>query len=144
MLSAVNLNDDSRICAQEIYFHSSPTVERNGQVGVHLESSSCLRQSFQASIEECLGCAPRSIGAFGLKRNRTSRRHEQVRKRYIDAVPNESSHAGGIVSFPQWIGRQSYVGGPTRNGASWKNDRVADGFVPAATPIEHSRQHRHV
>src|SRR5687767_11012183 len=44
MLSAVNLNDDSRIFAQEIYFHSSPTVERNGQVGVHLESSSCLRQ----------------------------------------------------------------------------------------------------
>jgi len=43
MLSAVNLNDDSRVYAQEIYFHSSPTVERNGQVGVPLESSSCLR-----------------------------------------------------------------------------------------------------
>jgi hypothetical protein len=88
MLSPVNLNDNSRICAQEIYFHSSPTVECNGQVGVHLESSSCLRQSFQASIEKCLGCAPRALDAFDFRRNRTSSRHEQGRQRRINPIAN--------------------------------------------------------
>ena len=119
MLSAVNLNDDSRICAQEIYFHSSPTVERNGQVGVQLESFSCLR----APIEECLGCAPRAIGAFDFWRNRTSSRHEQGRQRRINPVADEPPDAGRVVSFPQWIGRQRDVGRPTRNGARWKDNR---------------------
>jgi hypothetical protein len=120
MLRTIDLDPDPRIDAQEIDFHSSPAVECNGQVGVHLEYSARLRQSLETSIQECLGRASRAIGAFGFRRNRTSRRHEQARERRIDTVPNESSHAGYIVSFPQWIGRQSYVCGPTRNGAAWK------------------------
>jgi hypothetical protein len=106
--------------------------------------SARLRQRLETSIQECLGRASRPIVAFGPRRNRPSHRREQVRERRIDTVPNESSHTGGVIAFPQWIGGQSDVCRPARNGAGWKNDRVADGFVPAATPIEHSRQHRHV
>src|SRR5688500_20154737 len=114
MLSAVNLNDDSRIFAQEIYFHSSPTVERNGQVGVHLESSSCLRQRFQASIEKRLGRASRPIRAFGFGRDRTSRRHEQARERGINTVTDKPTHASSVVAFPEWIGRRCHVFRPAR------------------------------
>ncbi len=33
MLRTIDLNDESRISAQEINFHSAPAVERNGRVG---------------------------------------------------------------------------------------------------------------
>src|SRR5216684_5533502 len=84
------------------------------------------------------------MGAFGCGRNRTSRGHEQVGERRVNAVANESTHAASVVAFPQRIGRQWYIRGPARNGARWNDNRVADSLVPAATPIEHSRQHGHV
>ncbi len=132
------------IGAQEIDLHSAPAVERNRQVGVHLKSSTRLRQRLQPSIEECLGRASCAIGAFGFRRNRTSGRHEQVRERRINAVANESTNAGSVVAFPEWISRQRHVCRPARNGARGEDNRVTDGLVAAATAIEHSRQHRHV
>src|SRR5437762_13824624 len=103
MLRPINLNDDPRIDAQEIDFHSAPAVERNRQVSVHLKTSPRLRQRFQASIEKCLGRASRAIRAFGFRRNRASGRHEQVRERSINAISNESTHAGCVVALPEWI-----------------------------------------
>jgi len=57
MLWTVDFNDESRISAQEIDFHSAPAVERDGKIDVHLKSSARLAQRFQPSIEECLGRA---------------------------------------------------------------------------------------
>jgi hypothetical protein len=144
MLSAVNLYGDSRICAQEIYFHSSPTVERNGQIGVQLESASCLDQRVQSSIEERLGGAPRAIGTFCFWRNRTGGGDEQVREWRVNPISNESTHAGSVVAFPERISRQRHACGPARNGARRKDNRIADGLIAATPAIEHSRQHGHV
>ncbi len=52
MLRTIDRNDESRISAQEIDFHSAPAVERNGKVGVHLKSSARLLQRFQPSIPD--------------------------------------------------------------------------------------------
>ncbi len=71
MLRTIDLNDESRISAQEIEFHSAPAVEHNGKVDVQLKSSARLPQRFQPSIEECLGRTSRAFGAFGFWRNRT-------------------------------------------------------------------------
>ena len=73
--------------------------------------------------------------AFDFRRNRTSSRHEQGRQRRIDPIADQPMDAGRVVSFPQWIGRQGHVGGPTRNCARWKDNRVTDGLVPAAASI---------
>src|SRR6266404_1640550 len=113
MLGAVDLNDEPRICAKEIDFHSAAAVERNGQVGVELKSSPCLPQRFETSIEERLGSTSRAINAFGLRRNRTSGGHEQVRERHVNSVTNEPTHAGRVVPFPERISGQHHVRWPT-------------------------------
>ena len=105
MLSAVNLNDESRISAQEIDFHSSPTVECNGQVCVQLKSAARLRQRFQTSIEECLGRASRAIGAFasgGIGRAAVT--NKLASERRINTVTYKPTHAGSVVAFPEASG----------------------------------------
>ena len=69
---------------------------------------------------------------------------EERRERRIDAVSNEPSHAARVVALPHRVRWQDDIRGPARDRAGRKEDRVADGLVAAATPIEHSRQHRHV
>jgi len=96
---------------------SAPAVERKGKVGVHLKSSARLLQRFQPSIEDCLGRISRAFGAFGFWRNRTGGRDEQVPERRINAIPNESTHAGSVVALPEWISRQRHVCGPAWNSA---------------------------
>src|SRR5687767_7254414 len=115
MLCTVDLNDESRISTQEIDFHSAPAVERDWKVGVHQKSSARLPQRFEPSIEECLGRTSGAFVAFGFWRNRTSGRGEQIRERRINAISNESTHAGSVVAFPEWISRQRHVCRPARN-----------------------------
>ena len=49
-----------------------------------------------------------------------------------------SSHAS------RRIRRQDHVGRPTGNRARRQQDRVANGFIASATPVEHAPEHRHV
>ena len=88
--------------------------------------------------------ATNAIYALRIRRERARRLDEQRRERGFDAVTDEPAYARRVVPLPRWVDGQRNVGGPSRNRARWKDNRVADGFVSAAAPIEHPRQHRDV
>ena len=69
---------------------------------------------------------------------------EQAGERHVDAVADEPAHAAGVVALPHRIRRKDDIGGPSWYGAGRQENRVADGLIAAAAPVEHPRQHRHV
>jgi hypothetical protein len=76
--------------------------------------------------------------------HRPSGIYEQARERRVYAIPDQPSHAAGVVALPHRVGRKHYICGPARYGTGGEEDRITDGFIAAAAPVEHSRKHRHV
>ena len=86
--------------------------------------------------------------ALGLRRRRLEAPpggvNEQAGERRVNAISDESSYAAGIVALPHRVRRKNHIGGPSRYGAGWQENRVPDGFITAAASVEHPRQHRHI
>src|SRR5262245_20140753 len=135
VLSTIEFDCQTRVSAQQVDFERSQAVERNWQHHVDAEASTGLCQRIQSPVEERLGCTSRPRCALGIFRHRARSVHEQARQRRIDAVPNESSYAAGVIAFPDGIGWKNDVSGPPWHGAGGKEDRVADSIIPATSPV---------
>lgn len=60
------------------------------------------------------------------------------------SVANQPADARRVVALPDRVRRKCHVSGPTVNRAGRQQNRVADGFVASAPPVEHSSEHGHI
>lgn len=89
MLRAVQLDDDARLCAQEIHLHSSQAVKTDRQLHVKAKATLRFRQCFQSAKQERFAGASGPIFTCGGSRWGWGCVDEKICQGNIHPVANE-------------------------------------------------------
>jgi hypothetical protein len=91
MLSAIQLDRDARIGAEQVDFQLALAVERNRERDIETESALGFGKCLKPPEEKRLCRAPGSVHTLGVRGEGARRVHEQARQRRIDAVSDQSA-----------------------------------------------------